>query len=84
MLASLAIRDVVLIEKLDLSFDAGLAVLTGETGAGKSILLDSLGLALGHRAEAGLVRAGQNGWGSRLQPGTRGSRPARTVAARAQ
>ena len=43
MLASLAIRDVVLIEKLDLSFDAGLAVLTGETGAGKSILLDSLG-----------------------------------------
>jgi DNA repair protein RecN (Recombination protein N) len=49
----------VLIEKLDLSFDAGLAVLTGETGAGKSILLDSLGLALGHRAEAGLVRAGQ-------------------------
>jgi DNA repair protein RecN (Recombination protein N) len=59
MLASLAIRDVVLIEKLDLSFDAGLAVLTGETGAGKSILLDSLGLALGQRAEAGLVRAGQ-------------------------
>ena len=56
MLASLAIRDVVLIEKLDLSFDAGLAVLTGETGAGKSILLDSLGLALGQRAEAGLVR----------------------------
>ena len=48
MLASLAIRDVVLIEKLDLSFDAGLAVLTGETGAGKSILLDSLGLALGY------------------------------------
>ncbi|MBM3587644.1 MAG: DNA repair protein RecN [Alphaproteobacteria bacterium] len=59
MLASLAIRDVVLIEKLDLNFDAGLAVLTGETGAGKSILLDSLGLALGQRAEAGLVRAGQ-------------------------
>jgi DNA repair protein RecN (Recombination protein N) len=59
MLASLAIRDVVLIEKLDLGFDAGLAVLTGETGAGKSILLDSLGLALGQRAEAGLVRAGQ-------------------------
>ena len=59
MLASLAIRDVVLIEKLDLSFDAGLAVLTGETGAGKSILLDSLGLALGQRADAGLVRTGQ-------------------------
>ena len=66
MLASLAIRDVVLIEKLDLSFDAGLAVLTGETGAGKSILLDSLGLALGQRAEAGLVRAGQDRKSTRL------------------
>jgi len=59
MLASLAIRDVVLIERLDLAFGPGLSVLTGETGAGKSILLDSLGLALGQRAEAGLVRAGQ-------------------------
>ncbi|RVT97448.1 DNA repair protein RecN [Rhodovarius crocodyli] len=59
MLASLAIRDVVLIEKLDLTFGPGLSVLTGETGAGKSILLDSLGLALGARAEAGYVRAGQ-------------------------
>ncbi len=58
MLTGLSIRDVVLIEKLDLSFDAGLTVLTGETGAGKSILLDSLGLALGARSEAGLVRAG--------------------------
>lgn len=59
MLASLAIRDVVLIERLDLGFGAGLTALTGETGAGKSILLDSLGLALGARAEAGMVRAGQ-------------------------
>jgi DNA repair protein RecN (Recombination protein N) len=59
MLASLSIRDVVLIERLELSFGPGLSVLTGETGAGKSILLDSLGLALGMRAEAGLVRAGQ-------------------------
>ncbi|MDI3307751.1 MAG: DNA repair protein RecN [Acetobacteraceae bacterium] len=59
MLASLAIRDVVLIERLDLSFGPGLTVLTGETGAGKSILLDSLGLACGTRAEAGMVRAGQ-------------------------
>jgi DNA repair protein RecN (Recombination protein N) len=59
MLASLAIRDVVLIERLDLSFGPGLTVLTGETGAGKSILLDSLGLACGARAEGGLVRAGQ-------------------------
>ncbi len=58
MLTSLSIRDVVLIERLDLSFGAGLTVLTGETGAGKSILLDSLGLALGARSDAGLVRAG--------------------------
>jgi len=58
VLTSLSIRDVVLIEKLDLVFGRGLTVLTGETGAGKSILLDSLGLALGARAEAGLVRAG--------------------------
>jgi DNA repair protein RecN (Recombination protein N) len=58
VLLSLSIRDVVLIEKLDLSFGRGLTVLTGETGAGKSILLDSLGLALGARSDAGLVRSG--------------------------
>ncbi|MGO9818596.1 MAG: DNA repair protein RecN [Acidocella sp.] len=58
MLNSLSIRDVVLIERLDLHFEAGLTALTGETGAGKSILLDSLGLALGARADAGLIRAG--------------------------
>ena len=58
MLTALSIRDVVLIDRLDLGFGPGLTVLTGETGAGKSILLDSLGLALGARAEAGLVRAG--------------------------
>ena len=58
MLTALSIRDIVLIERLDLAFAAGLTVLTGETGAGKSILLDSLGLALGARAETGLVRAG--------------------------
>jgi DNA repair protein RecN (Recombination protein N) len=59
MLSALSIRDVVLIDRLDLSFGHGLTVLTGETGAGKSILLDSLGLALGDRADSGLVRAGQ-------------------------
>ena len=58
MLLSLAIRDVVLIERLELDFDAGLSVLTGETGAGKSILLDALGLALGSRGDSGLVRQG--------------------------
>lgn len=58
MLISLSIRDVVLIEALDLDFHAGLGVLTGETGAGKSILLDALGLALGDRADTGLVRQG--------------------------
>jgi DNA repair protein RecN (Recombination protein N) len=58
MLQSLSIRDVVLIDRLDLDFRPGLGVLTGETGAGKSILLDALGLALGARAESGLVRQG--------------------------
>jgi DNA repair protein RecN (Recombination protein N) len=58
MLTALAIRDVVLIEALDLEFGSGLGTLTGETGAGKSILLDALGLALGARADSGLVRNG--------------------------
>src|SRR3990167_5518393 len=58
MLTALSIRDVVLIEALDLEFHGGLGVLTGETGAGKSILLDALGLALGVRAGARLVRHG--------------------------
>src|SRR5262249_58201827 len=58
MLFGLTIRDVVLIDRLELAFRPGLCVLTGETGAGKSILLDALGLALGRRAEAGLVRTG--------------------------
>lgn len=60
MLASLTIRDVVLIDKLDLEFSERLGVLTGETGAGKSILLDSLGLALGERGDTGLIRPGAN------------------------
>ena len=58
MLARLSIRDIVLIERLDLAFHAGLCVLTGETGAGKSILLDSFALALGGRGDQGLVRHG--------------------------
>ena len=60
MLRQLSIRDVVLIDRLELEFEPGLGVLTGETGAGKSILLDSLGLALGVRADTGLVRSGQD------------------------
>jgi DNA repair protein RecN (Recombination protein N) len=60
MLTSLAIRNVVLIEALDLAFGPGLGVLTGETGAGKSILLDALGLVLGNRAETLLVRSGED------------------------
>ncbi|WP_298243523.1 DNA repair protein RecN [uncultured Bradyrhizobium sp.] len=58
MLARLSIRDIVLIERLDIEFATGLAVLTGETGAGKSILLDAFALALGGRGDAGLVRHG--------------------------
>ncbi len=58
MLSALSIRDIVLIKKLDISLNDGMTVLTGETGAGKSILLDALGLALGARGTATLVRAG--------------------------
>ena len=61
MLRQLAIQNVVLVERLELEFEPGLGVLTGETGAGKSILLDALGLALGSRADTGLVRSGQDG-----------------------
>jgi DNA repair protein RecN (Recombination protein N) len=58
MLVGLTVQNIVLIDRLELGFAAGLTALTGETGAGKSILLDALGLALGARAEGGLVRAG--------------------------
>ncbi len=58
MLSRLSIRDIVLIERLDIDFAPGLSVLTGETGAGKSILLDALSLALGARGDAALVRHG--------------------------
>ena len=59
MLTALSIRDIVLIEKLDLTFEGGLSVLSGETGAGKSILLDALGLALGARGDSSLVRTNE-------------------------
>ena len=59
MLTRLSIRNIVLIDALDLDFGRGLGVLTGETGAGKSILLDALGLVLGNRADSGLVRSGE-------------------------
>src|SRR5262245_2073883 len=58
MLKSLLIRDIVLVDRLELGFAPGLSVLTGETGAGKSIILDALGLALGGRGDRGLVRSG--------------------------
>ncbi len=59
MLVQLAIRDIVLIDKLELNFREGLSVLTGETGAGKSILLDAFTLALGGRGDGRLVRQGE-------------------------
>ena len=58
MLRQLAIRDFVIVDRLELEFSAGFGALTGETGAGKSILIDALALALGDRADAGVVRAG--------------------------
>ena len=60
MLRQLAVRNIVLVDQLELEFEPGLCVLTGETGACKSILLDALGLALGARADAGLLRSGQD------------------------
>jgi DNA repair protein RecN (Recombination protein N) len=60
VLRQISIRNIVLVEELELEFERGLGVLTGETGAGKSILLDALGLALGARADAGLVRSGED------------------------
>ncbi|MEO0912852.1 MAG: AAA family ATPase, partial [Pseudomonadota bacterium] len=58
MLTSLSVRDVLLIDELELEFAPGLNVLTGETGAGKSILLDALGFVLGWRGRADIVRSG--------------------------
>ena len=58
MLIQLSIRDIVLIERLDLAFEKGLSVLTGETGAGKSIIVDAVELLLGGKADPSMVRAG--------------------------
>jgi len=58
MLRTLSIRDFVIVDSLELEFDPGFTVLTGETGAGKSILIDALALTLGERGDAGVVRTG--------------------------
>lgn len=60
MLANLSIKNIVLIDQLSIPFESGFSALTGETGAGKSILLDSLGLALGARSDSGFVRRGED------------------------
>lgn len=79
MLVHLSIRDIVLIERLDIDFRSGLSVLTGETGAGKSILLDSLSLALGARGDAALVRQGANQGQVTAVFDVPGNHPARTI-----
>ncbi|CAO4175762.1 DNA repair protein RecN [Methylorubrum aminovorans] len=84
MLVQLAIRDIVLIDKLELTFSAGLTVLTGETGAGKSILLDAFALALGGRGDGGLVRQGEAQGGVTAVFDVAADHPARAVAAAAE
>ncbi|QLF70835.1 DNA repair protein RecN [Peteryoungia desertarenae] len=79
MLVQLSIRDIVLIERLDLAFENGLSVLTGETGAGKSILLDSLSLALGGRGDGSLVRHGEDKGQVTAVFDVGGSHPARAL-----
>jgi DNA repair protein RecN (Recombination protein N) len=79
MLSHLSIRDIVLIERLDIEFREGLSVLTGETGAGKSILLDALSLALGARGDASLVRHGAEQGQVTAVFDVVGSHPARTL-----
>ena len=79
MLRGLSIRDVVLIDRLDLPLDPGLLVLTGETGAGKSILLDSLGLIMGARADSRLVRPGADRCAVVAEIGLAANHPARRL-----
>ncbi|MEE9388999.1 MAG: DNA repair protein RecN [Paracoccaceae bacterium] len=83
MLLSLDIRDMLIIERLELEFQAGLNVLTGETGAGKSILLDALGFVLGWRGRAELVRAGADSGEVTAVFDISGEHPARAVLAAA-
>ncbi len=84
MLAQLAIRDIVLIDKLELNFREGLSVLTGETGAGKSILLDAFALALGGRGDGRLVRSGEAQGGVTAVFDIPLDHPARRIAAESE
>ena len=84
MLAQLAIRDIVLIDRLELNFRTGLSVLTGETGAGKSILLDAFALALGGRGDGRLVRHGEAQGGVTAVFDLPLDHPARQIAAEAE
>jgi DNA repair protein RecN (Recombination protein N) len=81
MLRQLAVNNIVLVDRLELEFEPGLGVLTGETGAGKSILLDALGLALGARADTGLVRAGQDSAAVSAEIALAGDHPALALLA---
>src|SRR5205085_8963526 len=81
MLRQLAVHNVVLVERLELEFEPGLGVLTGETGAGKSILLDALGLALGSRADTALVRSGQDSAAVSAEIELAGGHPAHALLA---
>ena len=81
MLIQLAIRDIVLIDRLELGFREGLSVLTGETGAGKSILLDAFALALGGRGDGRLVRQGESQGGVTAVFDVPLDHPARLIAA---
>jgi DNA repair protein RecN (Recombination protein N) len=84
MLSQLAIRDIVLIDRLELDFRHGLSVLTGETGAGKSILLDAFALALGARGDGGLVRHGEAQGQVTAVFDLAGDHPARRIAEAAE
>ncbi|MDQ4135870.1 MAG: AAA family ATPase, partial [Pseudomonadota bacterium] len=84
MLVQLAIRNIVLIDRLELNFTDGLSVLTGETGAGKSILLDAFALALGARGDGGLVRHGESQGQVTAAFDTPLDHPARALAAAAE